>query len=57
MALPILVENDEGPSFTLAGPAGLAVFLRDLDYDRRAKIETELIWNCVAPPNPWLPVA
>ena len=57
MALPILVQNDEGPSFTLAGPAGLALFLRVLDYERRAKIESELLWNYVAPPNPWLTVA
>ena len=37
MAPPILVQKDEGPSLSLAGPPGLAVFLRDLDTDRRAK--------------------
>ena len=41
--LPILVQKDEGPSLPLAGPPGLAVFLRDLDSDRRAKTETELL--------------
>ena len=29
----ILVRKDEDPSFSLAGPPGLAVFLRDLDSD------------------------
>ena len=57
MALPILVQKDEGLCFSLAGPAGLAVFLQDLDSDRRAKTETELLWYYVAAPNPWLPVA
>ena len=52
MALPILVQKDEGPTFLLAGPTGLAVFLRDLDSDRRAKTETELLWDYVVPPNP-----
>ena len=27
VALPILVQRDEGPSLSLAGPPGLAVFL------------------------------
>ena len=41
-----------------ADPPGLAVFLRDLDSDRRPKTrETELLWYYVASPNPWLPVA
>ena len=52
IVLPILVQKDEGPSFSLAGPPGLAVFLRDLDSDRRAKTETELLWDYVVPPNP-----
>ena len=43
MALPILVHKDEGLSFLLAGPPDLAVFLRDLDTNRRAKSETELV--------------
>ena len=57
MALPILVQKDEGPSLSLAGPPGLAVFLRDLDFDRRADTETELLWYYVASPNVWLPMA
>ena len=57
MALPILLQKDEGPSLSLAGPPGLAVFLRDLDSDRRAKTETELVWYYVASPNPWLLIA
>ena len=43
MVLPILVQDDEGPSFSPALPAGLAVFLREMDSDRRAKTETELL--------------
>ena len=57
VALPILVQKDEGPSLSLACPPGLAVFLRDMDFDRRAKTETELLWYYVASPNPWLPMA
>ena len=57
VALPILVQKDEGSSLSLAGPPGLAVFLRDLDSDRRAKTETELLWYYVASPNPCLPMA
>ena len=57
VALPILVQKDEGPSLSLAGPPGLAVFLWDLYSDRRAKTDTELLWYYVASPNPWLPMA
>ena len=57
VALPILVQQDEGPSLSLAGLAGLAVLLRDLDSDRRAKTNTELLWYYVASPNPWLRMA
>ena len=42
VALPILVQKDEGPRFSLAGPPGLAVFLRGLDSDRRVKTDSEL---------------
>ena len=34
--------KDEGSSFSLAGPPGPAVFLRDLDSDRRATRVVEL---------------
>ena len=44
MALPILVQKDEGPSLSLAGPPGLALFLRDLDSDLPAETEAELFW-------------
>ena len=43
VALPIFVQKAEGPSLSLAGPPGLAVFLRDMDTDRRAKTEAELL--------------
>ena len=46
VALPILVQKDEGPSFSLAGRPGLAVFLRDLNSDRRAKSEAETFGGC-----------
>ena len=57
VALPIPVQRDEGPSLSLAGPPGLVLFLLDLNSDRRAKTETELLWYYVASPNPWLPMA
>ena len=57
VALPIFVQKDEGPSLSLAVPPGLSVFLRDLDFDCRAKTETELLWYYVASPNPWLAMA
>ena len=57
VALPIIVQKDEGPSLSLAGPPGFAVFLRDLHSDRRAETEAELFWYYVASPNPWLPMA
>ena len=40
MALPILVQKNEGPSVSPADPA---VYLCDLDSDWRAKTETELL--------------
>ena len=33
VVLPILVQKDEGPSFSLAGPSSPTSFLRDLDSD------------------------
>ena len=57
VALPIFVQKAEGPSLSLAGPPGLAVFLRDMDTDRRAKTEAELLCYYVASPNPWLQMA
>ena len=42
VALPLLVLKEEGSSFSLSGPAGLAIFMQDLDCDRRAKSETFL---------------
>ena len=36
--------KNEGPSISLAGPVGLGVFLRELDSDRRAVMDTELPW-------------
>ena len=56
MALSKLVEKNEGPSFPIACPPGLVVFLQDLDSERRAKTEIELLWYYVASPNPCLPV-
>ena len=47
MALPILAQKVESPTFSLGRPAGLAIFLRDLDSDRRAKTEIELFWYYV----------
>ena len=57
VALAIIEQKDESPSFLLAGPAGIAVFLWELDSDRRAKTQTELLGYYVASPNPWLSVA
>ena len=60
-ALPILVQKDDGPSFSLASPAGLAMFLRDLGTLtgelRVRRAETDLLWYYVASLIPWLPVA
>ena len=53
VVLLILVQKDEGPSFSFAGPPNVAVFLLDLDSDRRAKWETELLWYYVTWPNHW----
>ena len=44
-------------SLSLAGPSGLAVLLSDLDSDWGVKTETELLWDYVASPDPWLPIA
>ena len=43
-----LCKEDEGQSFSRAFPSGLAIFLRDVDYDRRAKTEAELFKYYVA---------
>ena len=40
----ITCAKDECPSVSLACPPGLAVFLRDLDIDRRAKTKFEPFW-------------
>ena len=57
MALPILVQRDEESSISLADPIDFDVFLRDLEYDRRANAVGELLWCYVVSPNPWLPLA
>ena len=44
VALRTHVQKEEGPSFSCAGPSGLAPILRDLDADQRAKTEIELLW-------------
>ena len=36
------MQKDERPSVSIAGPPGLAVFLRNLDSDRQAETEIEL---------------
>ena len=43
-----LVQKGGEPSFSLAGPAGLALFLRDMESVRRAKTEAEYFWYYVA---------
>ena len=42
VSLPILVQNYKVPILSLAGPPGLAVFLCELDSDRRAKTDDAL---------------
>ena len=38
-----LCKKNEGSSFSLANPPGIAVFLRDMDIDWRAKTKVELL--------------
>ena len=44
LAQPKLVRKNEGSSFSCSSSAGLAVSLPDLDSDRRAETESELLW-------------
>ena len=57
MALSKFVQINEGQNFPCPSPSGLAVHLRDLDSDRRAKMEDAFLCFHVISPNPCVPAA
>ena len=49
MALSVSEKADEGPRFWVVGNAGLAVFLRSMDFDRRSEKATGLVRDNLSP--------